>query len=140
MIIVDRDDDDCEELKRRMETMALVAGLRTRTEHGDGNWQVVNRIAIEELEAWYFGDWPAVCECYPRVARNLPRREAFRDPDAIRGGTWEAFERALNQAGYFRSGLRKTEAARALGRAVDPRRNSSRSFIALRDTLHEAVA
>ncbi len=33
------------------------------------------------------------------------------DPDAIPGGTWEAFERVLQRSGYFQTGLRKLEAA-----------------------------
>lgn len=139
VVIVDRDDDDCAELKQRMEAMACQAGLRSRTASGGAIWQIANRIAIEELEAWYFGDWESVCASYPGVSRTLPRREGFRDPDAIRGGTWEAFERVLKQAGHFRTGLRKTEAARTIGRSMDARRNSSRSFAALREVLLEAV-
>ena len=53
MVIVDRDDDHCDLLKQRLEGVAQQAGLRTRT-HGRGpRVQVVNRIAIEELEAWF---------------------------------------------------------------------------------------
>lgn len=139
VVIVDRDDDDCAVLKQRMEAMACQAGLRSRTASGGAIWQVANRIAIEELEAWYFGDWESVCTSYPGVSRTLPRREGFRDPDAIRGGTWEAFERVLKQAGHFRTGLRKTEAARTMGHSMDARRNSSRSFAALREVLLEAA-
>lgn len=138
VVIVDRDDDACEALKRRMEQMATGAGLRTRA--AGEPWQVVNRIAIEELEAWYFGDWEGVRAIYPRVSDSIPRVAQYRDPDAIGGGTWEAFERLLQRAGYFKNGLRKTEAARALGRQVSPDRNRSRSFQLFRDALLEAVA
>jgi hypothetical protein len=139
VVIVDRDDDDCVALKQRMEAMTRQAGLRSRTASGGAAWQIVNRIAIEELEAWYFGDWESVCESYPGLSKTLPRREGFRDPDAIRGGTWEAFERVLKQAGYFRTGLRKTEVARTMGRSMEAHRNASRSFAALRDALLEAA-
>ena len=35
----------------------------------EGAWQVVNRIAIEELQAWHFGDWEAARQAnpYPRA-------------------------------------------------------------------------
>lgn len=139
VVIVDRDDDDCSGLKMKMEKMASNAGLRTRTSTADNCCQVVNRIAIEELEAWYFGDWEAVRQAYPKVGANIPKKESYRDPDDILGGTWEAFERVLQKAGYFKNGLRKTEAARAIGKQIDPQRNRSRSFQVFRDAILEAA-
>lgn len=127
VVVVDRDDDDCLELKQRLETAAHRAGLRTRSTSKATPWQIVNRIAIEELEAWYFGSWPAVMHAYPRVA-DISKKAAFRDSDAIAGGTWEAFERVLQRHGYFKSGLQKTEAARAIGEAIDLERSCSGSF------------
>lgn len=115
-------------LAPRLESIAQRAGLRTRTRARGAPWQLVNRIAIEELEAWYFGDWTAVRAAYPRVLADVPRRQGLRDPDAIAGGTWEAFERVMQQRGYFKSGLTKIAAARAIGAHVDPQRSSSHSF------------
>lgn len=100
VVVVDRDNDDCRYLKQRLEDIAQRAGLRSRNRAGDLPWQLVNRIAIEELEAWYFGDWPAVQAAYPRVPGNIPHRQGFRDPDAIAGGTWETFERVMQRHGY----------------------------------------
>lgn len=140
VIVVDRDDDDCLALKRRLEEMVAQAGLRSRSTAGGKTWQVVNRIAIEELEAWYFGDWQAVCQAYPRVSANVPHQAKHRDPDAIRGGTWEAFECVLQRASYFPTGLRKIEAARRLGPLMDPQRNCSPSFGVFHDVLMELVA
>lgn len=140
VVVVDRDDEDCRVLKRQLESIARRAGLRTRTRAGNAPWQLVNRIAIEELEAWYFGDWAAVCSAYPRASSNVPRRQGFRDPDAIAGGTWEAFERVMQTHGYFKGGLLKIEAARAIGAHVDPARSSSRSFRTLSDAIVEAIA
>lgn len=128
VVVVDRDEEDCYQLKDRLEAICAGAGLRTRTATGDDRWQVVNRIAIEELEAWYFGEWEAVREVYSRVPATIPNRQGFRDPDAIAGGTWEAFERILQRHRYFETGLRKVEAARALGQVVDPERSRSHSF------------
>jgi hypothetical protein len=140
VVVVDRDDDDCETLKRRLEAMAAAAGLSTRLRRNAGAWQLVNRVAIEELEAWYFGDWAAVCRVYPRVSSTIPKRSGFRDPDAILGGTWEAFERILRRHGYFETGLRKVEAARAIGAQFDPARSRSRSFRVFHEAVAEAIA
>jgi hypothetical protein len=140
VVVVDRDDDDCMTLKAQLEAMAKKAGLRTRSRVRRQAWQLVNRIAIEELEAWYFGDWPAVCAAYPRVSQGVARQAGYRNPDSIAGGTWEAFERVLQRHGYFRGGLGKIEAARALGAAIDPLRNRSASFACFCDAVLEAVA
>ncbi len=139
VVIVDQDRDACQELKQRLEQYALEAGLPTRTHPQQGHFTIVNRIAIEELEAWYFGDWEAVRTAYPRVSQNVPRRAGFRNPDAIAGGTWEAFERTLQRHGYFKEGLRKIEAARSIAQYLDPASNTSRSFQVLRDALLEFV-
>ena len=51
-------------------------------------FQVLNRIAVEELEAWFFGDVQAIHQAYERVSSSLIVKSAYRDPDAIKGGTW----------------------------------------------------
>ena len=140
VIVADRDDDDCHELKSTLEDICERAGLRSRRAAGGPDWQVVTRIAIEELEAWYFGDWQAVRAAYPGVSPNIPGRAAYRNPDAITGGTWEALERILRKHGYFRQGLAKVRAATEIGEHIDPARNRSRSFTVFRDAIAEAVA
>ena len=140
VILVDRDDEDCRQLKSRLENIAAAAGLTTKSQSRTPVWQVVNRIAVAELEAWYFGDWQAVIRAYPRAPNSIPRKAKFRDPDNVSGGTWEAFERVMQRAGYFGSGLRKIEAARAITPHMDPPKNSSPSFQALRKAVAEAVA
>lgn len=135
MVIVDRDDDDCQVLKAQLEQMAHQAGLGTRQAQVKGQFQVINRIAIEELESWFFGDWEAVRAAYPKVDATLPKKAGYRDPDAIKGGTWEAIERELQKKGYFKQGLRKLELARSVASNMDPSRNRSDSFCCLRDAL-----
>ena len=140
VVVVDRDRDESEELKSKLERICESAGLRSRRAAGSPDWQVVTRIAIEELEAWYFGDWHAVCQPYPRVPANVPSLARYREPDAIAGGTWEAFERVLQKSGYFRQGLAKVQAATEIGRYVDPACSRPGSFAALRDAVTEATA
>lgn len=140
LVLVDRDDDDCFQLKSQLEYMAAAAGLLTKTkaEHGQ-RFQVVNRIAIEELEAWFFGDWSAVQAAYPRVPGTIPQKAGFRDPDVIAGGTWEALERVLKRAGYFSTGLRKVELARAVAGHMQIQRNRSRSFLSFAGAVTAAM-
>jgi hypothetical protein len=126
IVVVDRDDDDCQALKSRLDAVAEASGLCIDRSRLD--WQLINRIAIEDLEAWYFGDWDAVRNGYPRVPASVPQRQGFRDPDAIAGGTWESFERVLMRHGYYKAGLAKVEAARKIGRSIDPLRSRSKSF------------
>lgn len=135
VVVVDRDDNDCKQLKARLEKVTAAAGLATRSTAQKKPHAVVNRLAIEELEAWYFGDWGAVRAAYPRVPSTIASKASYRDPDAIKGGTWEAFEREMKRAGYFKTGLRKIEAARSVAAHMDPDRNTSSSFRALRQAL-----
>lgn len=138
--MVDHDNDDCRALKARLERVAASAGLRTRTRSGDACWRVVNRIVIEELEAWYFGDWEAVQSAYPRVSPSVPRQARYRNPDAVRGGTSEAFERVMRRSRYFEAELDKVEAAQAIAPHMDPACNRSDSFQTFHAALIEAAA
>lgn len=135
LVVVDRDNDDCHALKQQLEECAAHAGFRTKSSpHEDGGFQIINRIAIEELEAWYFGDWQAVRMAYPRMP-DLAGKAAYRRSDEIAGGSWEALERELQKRGYFGSGLRKREFARAVAEYMQPNRNLSPSFACLRDAV-----
>jgi hypothetical protein len=140
VVVVDRDNEDCRVQKRRLAAITQRAGLRTRTDTRGSHWQLVNRIAIEELEAWYFGDWAAVRDAYPRVPATIPNRRGFRDPDAISGGTWEAFERVMRRYGYFEGGFAKLEAARTIGTHIEPSRSRSHSFLVFCEAISEAMA
>ena len=77
---------------------------------------------------------------YPRVPATVPSQAKYRVPDAIAGGTWEALERVLQKAGYFKTGLAKIEAAKAIAANMMPDRNNSRSFQVFRHALAEMAA
>lgn len=128
VVLLDCDDASCRDLKQQLEEMSQAAGLVTRTRAQGNRYQVVNRLAVEEIEAWFFGDWEAVCAAYPGVNPDVPRKSKFRDPDRIKGGTKEALERLLQEAGYFTTGLRRIELARTVAEHMDPQRNRSQSF------------
>lgn len=131
VVLLDRDDDDCVELKKQVSAIAEKVGLSvigpTPT--------VLVRIAVEELEAWFFGDVPAVAVAYPRAPVSLADRRGFRDPDAVVGGTAEALERVLRKHGYHGAGLSKTAAASDIAVHMDVDANRSRSFQVFRDGL-----
>ena len=138
LVLVDRDQQDCLVLKAELEAMAAAADLVTKTSGGP-HFRVVNRIAVEELEAWFLGDAVAIRSAYPRVSSSFERKVAFRDPDAVKGGTAEALERLLKVAGYFEK-LPKVAAAEAIAAYMDPGRNRSTSFGAFCVGLRESAA
>ena len=128
VVLVDEDRGDCSKLKHQLEDAAKAAGMITKSRSTDGAFAVLNRIAVEELEAWFLGDVEGLCTAYPGVPSSLGSREIFRDPDAVPGGSWEALERVLQRAGHFRGGIGKIELARTMAMHLEPSRNRSRSF------------
>ena len=140
VVLVDEDREDCLQLKRRLEKDAALAGLHTRASRGGPNWQVVNRIAVEELEAWFFGEWAAVQGAFPGVPATVTtssgvspmRRDCRRYLGSI--GT------NPNRHGYFKTGLRKVEAARNIGTCFNQDACISPSFATFRNALTEALA
>lgn len=141
VVLIDEDRENCRALKSRMERSALRAGLITKSRAAPGTrFHVLNRIAVEELEAWFLGDVHAIAQAFARVPVTLGQRSRFRNPDAVQGGTWEALERAFQQYGHFPGGLQKTEAAARISVFMDPDRNRSRSFQVFRDGLRTLIA
>ncbi|MBX7210943.1 MAG: DUF4276 family protein [Verrucomicrobiaceae bacterium] len=128
VVLIDEDRQDCVKLKEALDSAAGAAGLKTKSKAGTGAFVVLNRIAVEELEAWFLGDVEALREAYPGVPAGLGSRANFRDPDAVAGGTWEALERVLQRAGHFPGGIGKIELARTMAQHLEPGRNRSRSF------------
>lgn len=128
VVIVDEDREDSRRLKSRLNSAASKAGLGTLSKPVRGRVHVLNRIVVEELESWFFGDPAAVMSAYPKVKKNSFPRAALRNPDEIKGGTWEALERVLQSHDYHSGGLRKTECARSISEHMVASRNSSPSF------------
>lgn len=132
VVLIDEDRQDCAQLKARLDEAAAKAGLITKSVAGPGEpFGVLNRLAVEELEAWFFGDCAALRAAYPGVPTNLEYRAPYRHPDRIAGGTWERLERVLQDAGYHRGGLQKVGAATAVAVHMDPARNTSPGLRAL---------
>ena len=129
IVLVDEDREDCRELKEKLERIAHDAGFVTKSNATSGyDFQVVNRLAVEELEAWFFGDVEALRQAYPRIPVNLQSKAKYRNPDAIRGGTYEALERLLIRENYYRRQIHKPTVAQNIAPHMEPDRNRSKSF------------
>jgi hypothetical protein len=134
VVLIDRDAENCLTLKQKLEEIAIQAGFKTKSQDPH-SYQVLNRIIIEELEAWFFGDVAAITLAYPKISSTLDQKSKYRDPDAIAGGTWEALERILQKAGYHPGGLDKLQAAREIATHMNPVNNRSKSFQVFYESL-----
>jgi hypothetical protein len=125
LVLVDQDLDDCMKLKADLESTAKSAGLITRRSAGGDSIAVVNRIAVRELENWYFGDWSAVQSAFPKVKSKVP---ALYSGNADRRDrkTSSEFEKALKRCGIQNSS--KPDWAARVGPSMVPERNTSQSF------------
>lgn len=98
-------------------------------------------IAIEEGEAWYMGDLPAVKAAYPN-ARNATLNSYVNDSIS---GTWEKLADAIYSGGYLKLsskgrqmiGAEKSKWAEAITPHMDVANNRSPSFCYFRDKLQE---
>ena len=139
VVLIDRDSEDCKKLKRCLESKAASAGLATKTApSADGFFHVVNRIVVDELEAWLLGDVQALCAAYPRLPEGLGRQAKYRDPDAIKGGSKEQLRQELSAR--YPTFLPTLEMVRAIAPHLDPARNRSQSFQTFVSGLDALVA
>lgn len=128
VVLLDADQKPCVPQKAELDRLAQAAGLIPTSSVAGPGWNIANRLAIEEIEAWFLGDPAAVAAAYAGFPADLGRRAGLRRPDEVKGGTWETLERELKRAGHFAGGYRKVEAARAIAPHLEPGRNTSASF------------
>jgi hypothetical protein len=138
IVLVDRDEDDCYELKENLERLCREAGFHTKTHPYRQQFIILNRIVIEELESWFIGDSEAIRNAFPRINPRAFERPPFRNPDNI-NGTWEALALVLKKAGYMKAGYKKIESADKISRHMNPLRNRSHSFHVFWDGLSEII-
>lgn len=128
--VIDADQDDCRGLRNELADAAREAGLTVCSPSGNRRGQVLPRIAVEMLEAWYFGDVAALAAAYgPSLARlgigsGCRRPDEIRDPARRLGGLLK---------GKHGAGLNKIQLARDVAGQMDIDRNTSPSFCRLRD-------
>lgn len=142
VVLVDKDMDDCTELKEKIENYSTGIGLCTKTRPGfNGSYRVLNRIIVSELESWFFGDLEAICSAYPKVCKNLGRlRRKYRNPDMVEGKPSTALYNILKNYPEHKQNLAKITAAREIATHMDPDRNTSPSFQTFRNGLLHLVS
>lgn len=135
VVVLDSDRRNCKEFLAELKALAADCNPVPNT---------LFRIAIEEMEAWYFGDRQALTMAYPKAKIDVVNRYK---QDSI-CGTWEMLadaiypdgSAAIKKAGWPLPGQVKHEWAEKIGPLLDPERNISPSFIKLRDGLRRLVS
>jgi len=134
VVVLDVDNRDCHSFLAELKELARECGVESKT---------LFRLAIEEVESWYFGDREALLEAYPR-ANGRVLNDYVQDSVC---GTWERFAdavhpggaAAIKSKGWPAPGELKHEWAGNIGPRMEPDRNKSPSFIKLRDGLRRAL-
>jgi len=135
VVILDSDRRDCRGFLTELKTIADGCDPAPRT---------IFRLAIEEMEAWYFGDATALLQAYPRAKRDVLHRY---NQDSV-CETWETLADAvypggsatLKKAGWPLPGQIKHEWAEKIGPLLVLDRNISPSFNKFRDGLTRLIS
>ena len=98
-------------------------------------------IAIEEGEAWFFGDIPAIKAAYPKAKNNVLNR--YKNDSIC--GTWERLADAvypgrsagLSKKGWQAVGKEKSEWAENITPHMDVEKNKSPSFCYFRNIMRK---
>jgi hypothetical protein len=132
VVVLDSDRRDCTAFLAELQQMLRRCGKVPLT---------MFHLAIEEIEAWYFGDQQAVLEAYPKARRDVLKK--YKQDSVCQ--TWEHLAnaiypggaKAIQQAGWPLPGQVKHEWAERIAPLLDPDRNRSPSFGKLRDGLRK---
>lgn len=121
-VVVDSDRKNCQEFLSELRSVAEASGLP----------ETMFRIAIEEIEAWYLGDRPAIQAAYNRA--KLATLSNYSQDSVC--GTWERLAdvvypggvKAVNRVGWPLPGTLKHEWAERIGAHMNVDQNDSPSF------------
>lgn len=135
VVVLDTDKRDC---------TAFLAELKSAADSCSPALNTLFRLAIEEVEAWYFGDHDALLAAYPRAKPDVLKKYV---QDSV-CDTWELLadavhpggSAAIKKAGWPLPGQVKHEWAKKIGPLMNPEQNISPSFVKLRDGLRRLVA
>jgi hypothetical protein len=130
IVLVDTDDRNCKSFLKELKQLVQSCQPTPST---------LIRLAIEEIEAWYFGDMKALQRAYPRAKKDVLKGYV---QDSV-CGTWEMLAdavhvggaAALKKAGWPLPGQVKHQWAENIGPHLALDRNRSPSFCKFRDGL-----
>jgi hypothetical protein len=115
LILVDLDRDDCQVLKQRMvDILDYCAPPPT----------VLFRIAIEETEAFYLGDKPAIRRAFPKC--KLSKMDSYVQDSIC--NTWELFREVIGETGEDKVEWAKLIAPHLTTKWIGVQKNLSDSF------------
>jgi hypothetical protein len=135
VVVMDADKRPCKAFLKELLALAASCAPQTAT---------LFRLAIEELEAWYFGDQQALRKAYPRAKKDVLNAYV---QDSI-CDTWERLADAIHPGGSIAikkahwplPGQIKHQWAENIGPYMTLDGNASPSFGKLRDGLRRLVA
>ena len=118
LVMRDQDSGDCKVVKAALTERCIAAGQPG----------ALVRVACRELESFFVGDWHAVAQAFgkPALAR-LAGKAKYRQPDALGSPS--------DELAHHLPGYQKRDGARRIAPLIDPNRNASRSYHALREAL-----
>lgn len=135
VVVVDSDRRDCR---------TFLAELKALLNQCNPAPTTLFRLAIEEMEAWFFGDRQALMRAYPKAKKDVLSR--YRQDSVC--GTWELLadavypggQAAINKVGWPLPGQVKHEWAEKIAPSMDVEANESPSFQKFRDGVRKLVA
>ncbi len=110
IIVRDKDSGNCYQIKENIKNLCFSAGRE----------DVLIRIAIHELESWFFGDLKAIDRAYNSKLSKHRKTSKFRDPDKLANPS-EELSKILNS-------YSKISWSKKISKEMDIENNSSRSF------------
>jgi len=134
VVVLDSDNRDCKAFLSELKGVASACKVESKT---------MFRLAIEETEAWYLGDWPALLAAYPKAKAKILREY---EQDSV-CGTWELLANAVVDGGLEvvrrrggpLPGDLKHEWARNVGPRMSVEENASPSFLKFCAGLRRSV-
>jgi hypothetical protein len=135
VVVIDVDKRDCAEFLTELKTAASECNPAPKT---------IFRLAIEEIEAWYFGDRDALLKAYPKAKKKI--LDAYEQD--VRCDTWELLadavypggSTAIKKVGWPLPGQVKHEWAKNIGPHMTSNSNVSPSFGKLSEGLRRLLA
>jgi hypothetical protein len=135
VVVLDADKNDCRKFLAELQAVADQCAPTLKT---------LFRLAIEEVEAWYLGDRPALKRAFPRLKARVLSGYVQDAPV----NTWELLAEAVHPGGFKKiqsvgwplPGELKHEWAEKIGPLMSLEENSSPSFRKFRDGLRRLVS